>query len=80
VLTERATARGRNLDVPAKVGNAAVEQCVEFFRHRAHRHQRQDTDHDAADRQRVAQLSPRQISNDFHDCSSSGWVKRLTAG
>src|ERR1700736_1366846 len=82
VLTvEYSFARGTTPDFPAEIRNATVDQGVEFLGHRAHRDEREYADYDAADRQRVAQLSPREISNDFHVCSSSGVGEtRLTAG
>ena len=55
-----------NLDVRSEVLGAASEQRVEFLGHRAHGHQGKHADHDPADRQDVAQLAPRQVSNDFH--------------
>ena len=66
---ERARAGRRDLDIGTVVGHATVEQGIELFGHRAHRHQRQDADHDAADGQDVSELAPRQISNDFHGSS-----------
>ena len=68
----------RDLDVRPKVRRATGEQRVELFGHRAHRDQGEYADHDAADRQDVAQLAPRQISNDFHGSSSGVADSRLT--
>src|SRR5205807_5689430 len=76
---DRATGAVRHLHVRAEVGRAAGEQGVELLRHGAHRDQGEHADHDAADGQDVAQLAPREISNDFHGSSSSGVAdSRLT--
>ena len=53
-------------DVVGEEAAAAVEQGGGLFGHGAHRGQRHHADHDAADREPVAELAPGQVADSLH--------------